>query len=109
MTRQRAPVYGQSMQGPRLIVAGGPRNGFVYPLHLGAQLIGRADSAEVVVDPQDTSRQHAQIRWDGTSAVVEDADSLSDTIVNGQPITGAHLLRSGDVLQVGSVELRFEA
>jgi pSer/pThr/pTyr-binding forkhead associated (FHA) protein len=97
------------MQGPRLIVTGGPRNGFVYPLRLGAQLIGRADNADVLVDSQDVSRKHAQVSWDGTSAVVVDAGSRSGTIVNGHPITGTCPLRSGDVLQVGSVELRFEA
>lgn len=95
--------------GPRLVIAAGSRSGERYPLRLGDQVIGRADTADVVLGAGDVSREHAHVWWDGSMATVTDAGSSHGTQVNGYRIIGTHVLRPGDVLRLGSAELRFDA
>jgi hypothetical protein len=94
--------------GPRLVIATGPRSGEWYPLRVGEQTIGRADTAQVVLGGVDVSRNHARIRWDGSTATITDAGSSNGTVVNGYRLFGAHALRPGDMLRLGSTELRYE-
>jgi Inner membrane component of T3SS, cytoplasmic domain len=94
--------------GPRLVIAGGPRSGERYPLRLGDQVIGRADTADVILGAGDVSREHAHIWWDGATATIADAGSSHGTEVNGYRIVGSHALRPGDLLRLGSAELLFE-
>lgn len=95
--------------GPQLVIATGPRSGERFPLRVGEQIIGRAGTADVVLGGVDVSRDHAHVRWDGSTAIITDAGSSNGTVVNGYRILGAQALRSGDVLRLGSAELRFEA
>lgn len=94
--------------GPWLVVAGGPRSGERYPLRVGDQVIGRSETADVIVGAGDVSREHAHVWWDGTTATITDAGSSNGTEVNGYRIVGSQALRRGDVLRLGSAELRFE-
>ena len=48
------------------------------------------------------SSRHAVVRVVGTDWIVEDAGSRNGTFVNGQRVT-SHVLREGDVLEVGRV------
>ncbi|HEV7554910.1 MAG TPA: FHA domain-containing protein, partial [Kofleriaceae bacterium] len=56
----------------------------LYPLPSGAQLkIGRAAGAEIVLDEDSLSREHAVIRNRAGRVDVEDLDSSNGTIVRG--------------------------
>ena len=94
--------------GPWLVAAGGPRSGERYALRVGDQVIGRAETADVIVGAGDVSREHAHVWWDGTTATITDAGSSHGTEVNGYRLVGSQALRPGDVLRLGSAELRFE-
>ncbi len=50
------------------------------------------------------SREHAAVRVDGTTVVVEDLESSNGTLVNGTPVAQARL-EDGDVIKLGGTEL----
>jgi len=63
-----------------------------------------SESADVAI-LGDLSRRHASIRRDGESYVLQPIHSVS---VDGTPLTGPTLLRSGAIVQLGeTVRLRF--
>ena len=98
-----------AQQEPRLtVVSDGPLRGATYLLRRGNQLVGRSDEADVVVTSPDLSRRHAYVSWDGSDASIVDAGSTNGTIVNDQLISGTRPLRPGDVIRLGSLELRFD-
>jgi pSer/pThr/pTyr-binding forkhead associated (FHA) protein len=92
----------------QVVVIAGPDKGRVFPLSASKTFsIGRgARSQTRLVDPA-VSRIHCELRFEGTKAIVTDAGSASGTFVNQKRVT-AHELRSGDVIQVGDTQLRFE-
>ncbi len=72
-------------------------------------VIGRDGANEVVMDEDTVSARHALLRFDGRRWWVEDLDSTNGTFVNGQRVTGARAVRSGDEIRFGRVAVRFEA
>jgi hypothetical protein len=67
--------------------------------------LGRGAPATVVFDDSFVSKVHARLRRQTEGWVIEDLGSTNGTIVNGQPLTGVHLVRPGEVVTVGSVTL----
>jgi len=89
---------------PRLIVRSGGR--VIQEIELRDDLgIGRAeDSAVQLMDPK-VSRHHAQIRREGSRFVLTDLGSANGTRVNGVKISGPHVLRHGERIDIGDGEL----
>jgi pSer/pThr/pTyr-binding forkhead associated (FHA) protein len=81
----------------------------VIPLPSEA-LIGRALTADIVLEEPEIAMRHAVVRWNGTRWEVEDLGTASGTIVNEnrlsphQPLS----LHSGDVICVGRTNMRFD-
>ncbi len=50
-------------------------------------------------------KQHARVTRRGQELVVQDLDSVAGTFVNGQEVRGFVVLRTGDRLRVGSLEM----
>lgn len=71
-------------------------------------VIGRLDTCDVPVDDRSVSREHARLSRLRDGYVVEDLGSTNGTLVNQRRIDEAVILRPGDILTVGSIELRFE-
>jgi hypothetical protein len=76
---------------------------------LGAEpiVIGRLPECTVVVNDQNVSRRHAEIRRSGSDIVVADLRSTNGTKVNGATVT-ERVLEDGDDITVGTTTLRFE-
>lgn len=91
------------------VVSEGPYSGQSYAVQLGSQLVGRSADADLVIASPNLSRRHAYLSWDGTQLEVEDAGSTNGTTVNGERITGARLLHSGEILELGDLVLRVDA
>jgi diguanylate cyclase (GGDEF)-like protein len=53
------------------------------------------------------SRKHARLRYIGPVVTVEDLGSTNGTYVNGQPVHGRTVLRSGDRFQTAAVHFKF--
>lgn len=70
--------------------------------------VGRDCDGLLVVDPG-VSRRHAGFEWRDGSLVVTDLGSTNGTLVNGRRIDGPTPVGPGDVVVVGSTELRRRA
>jgi hypothetical protein len=70
-------------------------------------LIGRTNVADIVVPETTVSRLHAWLGLDGVDAFLEDAGSRTGTRVNGNQVSGRHLLRDGDCISVGAAQLHY--
>jgi len=80
-----------------------------FALDEGETILGRSREATVFIDDVSVSRRHARMMVNGHSVVVEDLGSKNGTTVNGDRIAGTASIQDGDVLAVGSVEMRFRA
>ncbi len=70
--------------------------------------IGRSRDCDIVLEDSGVSRRHAELRPDGTAWRIEDLGSTNGVRVNGLTVHGAHELRSGDRIEMGSTEILFE-
>lgn len=73
--------------------------------HLAVNL-GRDSSNEIVLNDDNVSRMHAQVRKEGEKYEVIDQGSTNGTLVNGRHVTSCEL-KNGDTIQVGEVEIGF--
>jgi len=70
--------------------------------------IGRSPENGLVLDDQQTSRRHAEIRRQGGGGyTLLDTGSANGTWVNGRPLSAPRELRNGDVISIGNARLRF--
>lgn len=93
----------------RLIMLDGGEPGRVYRFD-GELRLGRGQSNQVVLVDAGVSRLHALIQPSASQNgfLLEDMGSSNGTVVNGKHIYRGHLLRSGDVIQLGAHRFRFE-
>jgi TolB protein len=88
----------------------GPDIGRRFAVGAAPVTIGRQDQCQVQVAGTWVSRRHARLAWTGMGYLVEDLGSTNGTFVNGERVSGPHMLQSGDRLQLGDqVEFAFEA
>jgi hypothetical protein len=70
--------------------------------------IGRSRDCDIVLDDSGVSRRHAELRPEGSAWTIDDLGSTNGVRVNDLTIHGAHQLRSGDRIEMGSTEMLFE-
>ncbi|HZY86911.1 MAG TPA: FHA domain-containing protein [Gemmataceae bacterium] len=91
-----------------LMVEAGFRKGREVPLDRPVLTVGRAEACDLGLfgDPA-IAKLHARIYQEGGQHLIADAGSATGTFVNDHRIDGPTLLRSGDLIRVGSAYLRF--
>jgi pSer/pThr/pTyr-binding forkhead associated (FHA) protein len=66
--------------------------------------IGRSAAVGISLpEVMSISRKHARLRYIGPVVTIEDLGSTNGTSVNGQPVHGRTVLRSGDRFQTAAV------
>jgi hypothetical protein len=70
--------------------------------------VGRMPESNIVLADPNVSRNHAEVRPQGTGFVVVDLDSTNGTRVNGVRVRD-QALTDGDELSFGNTRIRFEA
>ncbi len=99
-------AYGQA--AATLTVRRGPGVGRSFTINAPAVIIGRHGQCDFQVNDRWVSRRHARITWGGAGYLVEDLDTVNGTFINGERISRPRVLKSGDIVQLGSeVELDF--
>lgn len=103
---------------PKLVVIRGERPNHEYSLYEGDNYIGRTDDKAVDIDletqePPDriwSSRQHAVISFEEGRLHIEDLNSTNGTFVNRKRIESGFKtpLKLGDVIQVGTVQMKLK-
>lgn len=111
-TRERAERFAQPESEADIILIAHPesqRLGSRYRLSPGTTLeIGRSGAVGISLpEVMSISRKHARLRYVGPVVTVEDLGSTNGTYVNGQPIHGRTVLRSGDRFQTAAVHFKF--
>ncbi|MEA2166727.1 MAG: hypothetical protein QOF76_27 [Solirubrobacteraceae bacterium] len=74
----------------------------------GGGVLGRSKDCDIVVDDENVSRRHAEIRPSGGAWIVRDMGSTNGVRVNGHRVSDAQPLRTGDKIEVGVSKLVFE-
>jgi hypothetical protein len=77
------------------------------PFH-GSITIGRLSSPDILTIQGDEhiTRKHCKIFMEGDRFMIQDLDSANGTIVNGAAITKRYPIADGDILVLGTTELR---
>jgi pSer/pThr/pTyr-binding forkhead associated (FHA) protein len=85
------------------------RLGSRFRLSPGTTLeIGRSAAVGISLpEVMSISRKHARLRYLGPVVTLEDLGSTNGTYINGQPIHGRTVLRSGDRFQTAAVHFKF--
>lgn len=90
----------------------------IYGLELGRKydlgaertvVVGRSSKADIQIDQESVSRNHARIGSDGKSVTIEDLGSTNGTYVNDEPIEGEYQLRNGDLIKIGRTIFKYIA
>jgi pSer/pThr/pTyr-binding forkhead associated (FHA) protein len=91
----------------KLVLLGEEFAGRTYELNVEKTTVGRVeDNAFQIAEPS-VSSHHAEIILRGEDVVIKDLNSTNGTYVNGEKVTEA-VLKPGQTLKFGSVELRLE-
>jgi hypothetical protein len=91
-----------------ITVVAGFRQGRELMLSRDETVIGRAEGCDVpLFGDAEAEKRHARITLRGGSYYLEDLDSPGGTYLNGERLSRASLLRSGDLIEVGRSALRF--
>lgn len=69
--------------------------------------VGRDPQNEVVIDHKLASRRHARFEKDEVGFYIRDLESTNGTYLNGQRITGSHLLRNNDEVWIADTVVVF--
>lgn len=109
-----AAVVVWRMRGKRESGAGrihfltGPQQGQTFPIPPGRLRIGALPDNDIVLNGDGVSRYHAEIRTRGSRAQIWDLQATNGTLVNGTKVSTSEL-SSGDVIQIDTFEMRYEA
>jgi hypothetical protein len=79
-----------------------------FPLDSNLVTIGRGLNNDVVLEDPRISRQHAQVRFKSRRFLIADQGSTNGTYVNGTPVTTEQVLRNGDIVSLGGLEMVFQ-
>jgi predicted component of type VI protein secretion system len=94
----------------RLVIRSGVDVGKEYILDKNEFIVGREQTADIIVSDPEISRRHARVFFQNNGYIIEDLGSTNGTFVNGQKISGPYLLRPGEVVNFGEhVSALFES
>jgi hypothetical protein len=85
----------------------GPSPEVVYPL-LPVTSIGRAISNTIVLEDDYVSNEHALLMLRGQQWWIEDLNSRNGTLLNGVHLGESTVVSAGDVITIGSTQLKVE-
>lgn len=92
----------------RLVVNPGSESEWEIPLAPGTLSLGRSQENDIPLEHESVSSTHCQVVVSEAGTWVKDLGSTNGTFVDGELVEQA-LLRPGQTVRVGEVEMRFEA
>ena len=93
----------------KLVVLSEGMTGQSYELKVDKTTIGRVDDNTFQIAHPSVSSHHCEVLLRGNDVVVKDLNSTNGSFINNQQITGEAVLRSGQVLRLGQIEIRLES
>lgn len=92
----------------RLVMLAGPEPGREVELTAELYVIGRSDEANFRIEHPSISRAHARIDLESGKWTISDLDSSNGIEINGAK-KDDYVLKAGDIVLLGTVQLRFVA
>ncbi len=80
-----------------------------YELKVDKTTVGRVEDNTFQLAQPSVSSHHCELHLKGEDVVVKDLNSTNGTFVNGTKVTTEALLKPGQILKLGEVELRLES
>lgn len=92
----------------KLVILSPGMTGRSHELKVDKTTIGRVDDNTFPITESSVSSHHCEVLLRGTDIVVNDLNSTNGTFINGDKIAGEAVLKPGQILRLGQVELRLE-
>jgi FHA domain len=92
----------------KLVVLSPGMTGRTHELKVEKTTIGRLDDNTFVIAEPSVSSHHCEVLLRGSEVVVRDLNSTNGTFISGEKIT-EKVLKIGQLLRLGQVEMRLEA
>ncbi len=92
----------------KLVVLSEGLTGLSHELKVDTTTIGRVDDNTFQIAQPSVSSHHCEVLMRGGDVVVKDLNSTNGTFINNQQITGEGVLKPGQVLRLGEVEIRLD-
>jgi two-component system cell cycle response regulator len=92
-----------------LVVIYGLDLGRKYDLASETTILGRSSKADIQVDQESVSRNHAKLIAQDKKVMIQDMGSTNGTYVNDEQIQGELQLRNGDLIKIGRTIFKFIA
>lgn len=92
-----------------LVVIYGQDLGRKYDLKQGETIIGRSSKADICVDQEAVSRNHAEITNSKKGMRIKDLGSTNGTFINDVLVEGEQELRNGDLVKIGRTIFKYIA
>ncbi len=92
----------------KLVVLNEGLTGQSFELKSDKTTIGRVDDNSFQLAVGSVSSHHCEVVMQGNEVVVRDLGSTNGTFVNGQQVTKEAVLKPGQTLRLGQVEMRLE-
>jgi ABC-2 type transport system ATP-binding protein len=94
--------------GHTLVIVEGVETGREIPVDQEL-VVGRAAGSDLVIGDVEVSTTHASFLATADALAVKDLGSTNGTFVNGERVSGQHVLRAGDRIQLGATVLEVRA
>lgn len=92
----------------KLVAQSGPLAGRELPIDKPVLVLGRGAGSDILLEDQEVSRRHAEIRFAGGQVSITDTGSMNGTFVNGMRIQASQVLLPGDEIRAGTTIFRFQ-
>jgi pSer/pThr/pTyr-binding forkhead associated (FHA) protein len=92
----------------KLVVLSEGLAGTIHELKADSTTVGRVDDNAFQLPEASVSSHHCEILLRGSDVVIKDLNSTNGTFISGQQITGEGVLKPGQILRLGQVELRLD-
>jgi pSer/pThr/pTyr-binding forkhead associated (FHA) protein len=78
-----------------------------YVMNKNNIIIGRDPECDIVINKNETSRQHARVTRKDNKFYIEDLNSVNGLFLNSVPTSGKQQIKHQDIIQIGSSMLVF--
>ena len=92
----------------KLVLLSAGLTGRIHDLNVAKTTVGRVEDNMFQIAEPSVSSHHCEIDVKGSDVVVKDLNSTNGTFINGEKIS-ERVLKIGEVLRLGQVEMRLES
>ena len=103
-----APAMRRATGAACIVIIYGRELGRRWMLDRSSFVIGRGEASDIVIDMDNVSRRHCEVRLSQSGVhVIDDLRSTNGTFVNSDEIHAPRELRSGDLVKVGGAIFKY--